>query len=100
MSAMNIYMLPLLIWQSVSSGFSEMDLEKHRKRLKNLQQFARKITRNADLKWEKVPGAVGYNVLWGIAPDKLYQTYQFWNDEPNTFELTSFECRRTLLFCY
>lgn len=46
-----------------------------------------KDARNADLKWEKVPGAVGYNVLWGIAPDKLYQTYQFWNDEPNTFEL-------------
>ena len=43
--------------------------------------------RNADLTWQKVPGAVGYNVLWGIAPDKLYQTYQFWNDEPNTFEL-------------
>lgn len=46
-----------------------------------------KDARNADLKWEKVPGAIGYNVLWGIAPDKLYQTYQFWNDEPNTFEL-------------
>lgn len=46
-----------------------------------------KDARNADLKWEKVPGATGYNVLWGIAPDKLYQTYQFWHDEPNTFEL-------------
>ncbi len=46
-----------------------------------------KDARNADLKWEKVPGAIGYNVLWGIAPDKLYQTYQFWNDEPNIFEL-------------
>jgi xylan 1,4-beta-xylosidase len=46
-----------------------------------------KDARNADLSWEKVPGAIGYNVLWGIAPDKLYQTYQFWHDEPNTFEL-------------
>ena len=44
-------------------------------------------TRNADLTWKKVPGAVGYNVRWGIKPDKLYQTYQFWNDHPNTFEL-------------
>ena len=46
-----------------------------------------KDQRNVDLTWEKVPGATGYNVLWGIAPDKLYQTYQFWNDEPNKFEL-------------
>ncbi len=51
-----------------------------------------KDQRNADLSWSKVPTrdggpAVGYNIRWGIAPDKLYQTYQFWNDEPNTFEL-------------
>lgn len=44
-------------------------------------------TRNADVSWEKVPGAVGYNLLWGIKPDKLYQTYQFWHDQPSTFEL-------------
>lgn len=43
--------------------------------------------RNADLSWKKVPGATGYNIRWGIAPDKLYQTYQFWNDAPGTFEL-------------
>ncbi len=46
-----------------------------------------KDQRNADINWSKVPGAVGYNIRWGIAPDKLYQTYQFWNNEPNTFEL-------------
>jgi hypothetical protein len=44
-------------------------------------------TRNADLSWQKVPDAVGYNIRWGIRPDKLYQTYQFWNDQPSTFEL-------------
>lgn len=48
--------------------------------------------RNADLSWANVPGrlgdtATGYNIRWGIAPDKLYQTYQFWNDQPTTFEL-------------
>lgn len=32
--------------------------------------------RNATISWSPVPGAVGYNVRWGIAPDKLYQTYQ------------------------
>jgi hypothetical protein len=46
-----------------------------------------KDQRNADLTWTKVPGAVGYNVRWGIAPDKLYQTYQFWHDQPSAFEL-------------
>ncbi|KAB7731402.1 family 43 glycosylhydrolase [Rudanella paleaurantiibacter] len=46
-----------------------------------------KDERNADLTWTKVPGAVGYNIRWGIAPDKLYQTYQFWHDHPGAFEL-------------
>ncbi|RYU96072.1 family 43 glycosylhydrolase [Emticicia agri] len=43
--------------------------------------------RNADISWQKVPEAVGYNILWGIAPDKLYQTYQIWNDAPSNLEL-------------
>lgn len=44
-------------------------------------------TRNAFIKWEKVKDAVGYNILWGIAPDKLYQTYQVWADQPTTKEI-------------
>lgn len=43
--------------------------------------------RNADISWQKVPDAVGYNILWGIAPDKLYQTYQIWGDAPSSLEL-------------
>lgn len=43
--------------------------------------------RNADISWQKVPDAVGYNILWGIAPDKLYQTYQIWADAPSNLEL-------------
>lgn len=43
--------------------------------------------RNADLSWAKVPGVVGYNLRWGIAKDKLYQTYQVWHDAPNKLEL-------------
>ncbi|MGV3558621.1 family 43 glycosylhydrolase [Larkinella arboricola] len=46
-----------------------------------------KDQRNADITWQKVPGAVGYNFLWGIGKDKLYQTYQIWNDQPNKLEL-------------
>jgi len=44
-------------------------------------------TRNADISWEKSVNVVGYNILWGIAPDKLYQTYQVWGDAPNDLEL-------------
>ena len=43
--------------------------------------------RNADINWQKVPDAVGYNILWGISPDKLYQTYQIWGDAPSNLEL-------------
>jgi xylan 1,4-beta-xylosidase len=43
--------------------------------------------RNAFISWQKVTGAVGYNILWGIAEDKLYQTYQIWSDEPATKEI-------------
>ncbi|WP_138989650.1 family 43 glycosylhydrolase [Larkinella sp. C7] len=52
-----------------------------------LAAVRQKDQRNADIAWEKVPGAVGYNILWGIARDKLYQTYQIWNDQPNKLEL-------------
>jgi hypothetical protein len=43
--------------------------------------------RNAFVRWDAVPGAVGYNVLWGIEPDKLYQTYQVFADGPNPLEI-------------
>jgi xylan 1,4-beta-xylosidase len=43
--------------------------------------------RNAFVKWQRVPGAIGYNILWGIGKDKLYQTYQIWNDQPETKEI-------------
>lgn len=43
--------------------------------------------RNAVIRWEAVPGATGYNVRWGVAPDKLYQTYQRFADAGTTLEL-------------
>ncbi|HEY9008240.1 family 43 glycosylhydrolase [Ohtaekwangia sp.] len=43
--------------------------------------------RNAFIKWQRVPGAVGYNILWGIAKDKLYQTYQVFADQPESLEV-------------
>ena len=44
-------------------------------------------TRNADITWDKSLNVTGYNILWGIAPDKLYQTYQIWGNAPNMLEL-------------
>lgn len=43
--------------------------------------------RNAFLSWEDVPEAVGYNIRWGIAPDKLYQTYQVFADSRPQLEI-------------
>ena len=43
--------------------------------------------RNARIRWRPVPGVVGYNVLWGIRRDKLYQTYQRFADEGTELEL-------------
>jgi hypothetical protein len=43
--------------------------------------------RNAFITWKPVPGAVGYNVLWGIHPGKLYLTYQLFADRGTTLEL-------------
>ncbi len=33
-------------------------------------------SRSVELKWEKSPDAIGYNIRFGIHPDKLYQNYQ------------------------
>ncbi len=43
--------------------------------------------RNAFLTWNEVPGAVGYNILWGISDDKLYQTYQVFADQRTSLEI-------------
>ena len=43
--------------------------------------------RNAFVRWGKVAGAVGYNILWGIAPDKPYQTYQVFADRGEELEI-------------
>jgi hypothetical protein len=44
-------------------------------------------SRNAFVSWEEVAGAVGYNVLWGIQPDKLYQTCQVFADQRTQLEI-------------
>ena len=43
--------------------------------------------RNAFVSWQEVPGVVGYNILWGIQPDKLYQTHQVFADQGTNLEI-------------
>ncbi len=43
--------------------------------------------RDAVVSWDKVPGAVGYNILWGIGKNKLYETYQIFADQNNRKEI-------------
>jgi hypothetical protein len=37
--------------------------------------------RDATISWRAVPGAVGYNIRFGIRPDRLTLTYQLWADQ-------------------
>ena len=37
--------------------------------------------RDAAVRFAPVPGALGYNVRWGVRPDRLTLTYQVWHDE-------------------
>jgi xylan 1,4-beta-xylosidase len=43
--------------------------------------------RNAFVSWDPVLDAVGYNVLWGVKPGKLYQTYQVFAEGGTLLEL-------------
>lgn len=37
--------------------------------------------RDATIRWKPAAGAVGYNIRFGIRPNRLTQTYQLWADE-------------------
>jgi hypothetical protein len=54
--------------------------------------------RNAFVTWEAVPGAVGYNVRWGISGDKLYQTYQRFADQGAELELRALTVGQSYAF--
>lgn len=36
--------------------------------------------RDAKITWDKVEGAQGYNVLWGLSPDKMYSNWMVYGD--------------------
>jgi hypothetical protein len=43
--------------------------------------------REARISWKPVSGAVGYNVRWGVRPDRLTLTYQRFADQGTTLDL-------------
>jgi xylan 1,4-beta-xylosidase len=45
--------------------------------------------RDAEISWQPVPGAVGYNVRWGLTADRLHSTYQRFADQPARLTLRS-----------
>ena len=55
--------------------------------VKGLKVERFKDRRDAMVSWEKKDGVQGYNVLWGIAPDKLYSSWMVY--ENNSLELKS-----------
>jgi hypothetical protein len=44
-------------------------------------------TRNAVIRWTAIPSAIGYNIRWGLRPDRLYQTQQVWAGKDPLVEL-------------
>jgi xylan 1,4-beta-xylosidase len=49
--------------------------------------------RNATIGWTKVRGAIGYNIRFGIRPDRLTLTHQLWADELGNGPVLSKELR-------
>ncbi len=48
---------------------------------KGLRAVRQADRRNADIAWRPVPGVTGYNVRWGLRPDRLTLTYQLFADD-------------------
>jgi hypothetical protein len=53
--------------------------------IRNLAVKRYKDRRDAKITWDNLPDCQGYNVLWGISPDKLYNSWMVY--EKNSLEL-------------
>jgi len=52
--------------------------------------------RDATITWDKQPNSQGYNILWGIAPDKLYNSWMVYGN--NSLLLKSLAVDQTYYF--
>lgn len=48
--------------------------------VKSFRAERRQDRRDISLHWDKVKDAIGYTVYWGISPDKLYSSWQLYED--------------------
>lgn len=65
---------------------------------KNLKVIRHKDKRNATINWTKGNNDVGYNILWGIEKEKLYQTYQIFADKEPKIELRALNINQDYYF--
>jgi hypothetical protein len=64
--------------------------------VKNFTVKRRTDRRDAMIQWDRQNNCQGYNVLWGIAPDKLYNSWMVYDD--NFLELKSLTTDQSYYF--
>ncbi|MFC5282509.1 family 43 glycosylhydrolase [Pedobacter alpinus] len=64
--------------------------------VKNYKVIRQADKRDAMLTWDKVKDAQGYNIKWGIAPDKLYNSWLVYDE--NQLDLKSLNIDQTYYF--
>jgi hypothetical protein len=50
-------------------------------RVKNFTVKREQDFRDVFIKWDAQPNSQGYNILWGIAPDKLYSSWMVYDSD-------------------
>ncbi|WP_134088899.1 family 43 glycosylhydrolase [Olivibacter sp. XZL3] len=66
------------------------------KRVKGFQVERHPDKRDATLSWDRQKEAHGYNILWGTAPDKLYNAWMVYDN--NTLDMKSLTADQTYYF--
>ena len=66
------------------------------KEIKGLTVDRNEDRRDAQISWDTQSGSQGYNVLWGIAPDKLYSSWLVY--DKNGLELKSLNTDQSYYF--
>ncbi len=64
--------------------------------VKNFAVSRHKDRRDATITWDAQSNVQGYNVLWGIAPDKLYSSWQVYDN--NSLEMRSLSVDQSYYF--
>ena len=67
------------------------------KKVDGLKLVRQAYRRDVAISWKPVPGAQGYNVLWGIAPDKLYSSWMVYDE--NELFMRSLTTTQDYYFC-